>query len=133
MRRLFPLALQKLCIFHLSKACFTNVQTKGLLPVYNVPEGKELLRCFPALAFLPPEEVVDGYHDVCTALDALVPSVIPERYRENLNSKGDTCDYVQKILYFRVRSILQRHVHRIQAWSRSASSSLLCRGLELFP
>lgn len=67
----FPDATGYLCLFHLAKACFGRVQKK-LLDVYTIPAAKELLRCYVALALLPPEEVIDGYKDIVRALDKLV-------------------------------------------------------------
>lgn len=87
MKKRFRDAEEVLCQFHQAKAEFTNIQKKGLLPVYSVPEAKELLRCFMALGYLPTDEVEAGFYDVCQALTALVPSKIPARYKPQLNGR----------------------------------------------
>ncbi|KAH7699626.1 hypothetical protein AAVH_33268, partial [Aphelenchoides avenae] len=85
MKKRFPDSTEVLCQFHQAKAQFTNVQKKGLIPLYSIPEAKELLRCFMALGYLPSNEVQSGFLEVCQALDALVPSKIPSRFKPQLN------------------------------------------------
>lgn len=88
MLRRFPDAIEKMCIFHLFKAFFTNVQKKGLLELYNdysKPEIRTLLRCLPSLAYLPLDEVVDGYGEICEALSDLIPTVIAAEWRPKLH------------------------------------------------
>lgn len=87
MKKRFPDSTEVLCQFHQAKAQFTNVQKKGLIPLYSIPEAKELLRCFMALGYLPSNEVQSGFLEVCQALDALVPSKIPSRFKPQLNRK----------------------------------------------
>lgn len=87
MTKRFPEAAAQFCYFHLAKNLWLHVQKKGLLPLYKLPEVRALLRSFAGLAFLPDDEVRDGYEELCGALSALVPSVIPRRYVKNLNSK----------------------------------------------
>lgn len=86
----FPNADLHLCAFHLAKSCFSQVQKKGLIPVYAIPQAKELLRCFPSLAFLPPAEVMAGYQDVVHGLGKLIAEkVIPERFKVAIKRKGN--------------------------------------------
>lgn len=83
----WPDAEERLCHFHLAKSLFTNVQKKGMLPLYELPEVQKLLRCFSALPFLPTNEVVVGYNEICDAIKSLIPAVIAEDYRSKLNGK----------------------------------------------
>lgn len=81
----FPDADSHLCNFHLAKSVWTRVQKLGLTPVYAIPQVKELLRSFIALAFLPTEEVVLGYKDIVAALDNLIrDGVIEGRYKRHI-------------------------------------------------
>lgn len=91
MRKQFPDAAVYYCLFHLAKAAWVQIQKKGLLALYSIPEVRALLRCFPALATLPPNEVRDGFADIVAALRALIPTKIPRRYYSKLNSKYSTC------------------------------------------
>lgn len=84
----FPDADQELCFFHYSQAVYRNVEKKGLLALYNVPQARVLLRCFMSLPMLPPEEVIRGYNDVCQAFKELVRSgTVPRSFSTKLDSR----------------------------------------------
>lgn len=87
MSQLFPQADERLCHFHMSKALFTNIQTKRLLPLYEDGDLRALMRCFGALAFLPVDEVTNGYNDLCSEIGKLIPEQIPEEYRDALDGR----------------------------------------------
>lgn len=68
-----------LCLFHFAKAIWTNIQKKGLLPVWSVPEAQVLFRCFMALPLLPRDEVVQGFKDLCSAFSELFVDKVSEQ------------------------------------------------------
>ncbi|KAH7703098.1 hypothetical protein AAVH_29737 [Aphelenchoides avenae] len=86
MAQRFPEADQYFCHFHMSKAAFTNIQKRGLLPLYEVPDIKSLLRSFSSLAFLPVDDVPRGFRDICETLTELAEQgVIPGDFIGKLN------------------------------------------------
>lgn len=74
----FPDTVVSFCLYHLSANAFKNLRKKGLLEVYTgIAEAKALLRCLPALAFLPSDEVHQGFADIARALVVDENSPIP--------------------------------------------------------
>jgi hypothetical protein len=74
LEKLYPNCTINLCLFHLAKSCYTNVQKWGLIPAYRDASVRENFRCLPALAFLPSNEVEDGFDEVAAELRRLVIS-----------------------------------------------------------
>lgn len=87
-REVFPDAEYSFCQYHLSGNAFKNVQKKGLVPIYS-GEVKNLLRCLPALSYLPPDEVLQGFADVVDRLlgnDSPVPIAFRGQVRGKIGS-----------------------------------------------
>lgn len=85
MRKIFPQAQIRFCQFHLAKSVFTQIQKKGILPLYEDPESKTVLRSFAALALLPVEEVPDAFDELCNTLrNRLEEDQIPATYENGL-------------------------------------------------
>lgn len=59
----FPNVEVSYCLFHLSNNAVKNAFSRGLKNAYT-GELRLVLRYLPALAFLPPDEVVAGFEDV---------------------------------------------------------------------
>jgi hypothetical protein len=94
LENLFPQARIDLCLFHLSKSAFTNIQKRGLVPAYNNDSARAKFRSLPALAFLPPNEVEGGFDEVAEELRRLVPSEALEGYLRYFEET-----YIRKIQY----------------------------------
>lgn len=88
MLKVFPNADVRYCFYHICRALFSHLHKGGLLPLYAVPDAKNLLRCFMMLPFAPVEEVVHAYSEICAALTNLIDDgTIEQRFRIPLNSK----------------------------------------------
>lgn len=75
---LFPDAVISYCLFHLSWNAYKNVLKKGLSNAYTtIEEARTLLRCLPALSFLPVDEVFDGFNNIYEALLEAPDTPIP--------------------------------------------------------
>ncbi|KAH7701420.1 hypothetical protein AAVH_31447, partial [Aphelenchoides avenae] len=71
MKELFPNVQVVHCQFHLAQNLLKHIRQKGLIDVYRNEEARLLLRSLWALAFLPPDEVADGYEALVVALNVL--------------------------------------------------------------
>ncbi|KAH7706561.1 hypothetical protein AAVH_26217, partial [Aphelenchoides avenae] len=87
MQDLFPDARIVHCQFHLAQVLIKHLQRDGLMDVYRNAEVRPLLRSLWALAFLPPEDVVQAYEGIVNdSLNALVArDVIPQADVPRLN------------------------------------------------
>jgi hypothetical protein len=122
MKHQFPNDDCHYCYFHLAKAAWTQIQKKGLLPIYSIPEVQVLLRSYPALAFLPVVEIGEGVNDIDAALTKLVrDGVIERRFIVPLNSKSAESGGGCIAGIFRVFDVLQSDL-RGQSGERSSST-----------
>ncbi|KAH7699312.1 hypothetical protein AAVH_33585, partial [Aphelenchoides avenae] len=71
MKELFPDVQVVHCQFHLAQNLLKHIRQKGLIDVYRNEEARLLLLSLWALAFLPPDEVADGYEALVVALNVL--------------------------------------------------------------
>ncbi|KAI1700637.1 MULE transposase domain-containing protein [Ditylenchus destructor] len=60
-KTVFPDVRVNYCLFHVSQAMFAKIKAYGLLPLYDNADVRTFLRCFPAMALSPPEEVENHY------------------------------------------------------------------------
>lgn len=71
-REIFPTSVISFCLFHLTKNAYDHLGKNHLRCLYADREVKALLRCLPALALLPPDEISDGFYQVYAALQVCV-------------------------------------------------------------
>jgi len=85
LKRMFPHASYSYCLFHMCQSLFRNFQKKGLLDLYQVLEIKVLLRSFNSLAFLPINEVSDGYEEIVASVEQKIASgMVPAEKADSL-------------------------------------------------
>lgn len=73
LRATFHTSAIRLCLFHLAQSAFRNIADLGLVRLYrDNARAQEMLRCFPALAALPPEDVVEGLHVIVDELTRML-------------------------------------------------------------
>ncbi|KAH7700530.1 hypothetical protein AAVH_32347 [Aphelenchoides avenae] len=95
LRATFPGAAIRLCLFHLAQSAFKNVAELGLVRLYrDNAVAQELLRCFPALAALPPEDVLDGLDVIVAELHRMLDAGVIEREWEHAIAEFE--DYFEK-------------------------------------
>ncbi|KAH7684578.1 hypothetical protein AAVH_12534 [Aphelenchoides avenae] len=118
MQKLFPNARIVQCQFHLAQCLIRHIQRDGLMNVYCNAEVRPLLRSLWALAFLPPEDVLEAYEGIVVSLNALVArDVIPQadvqRLHEFING------YFEKnfIRRFTARRVLVDPLFPIATWN----------------
>lgn len=101
MQELFPSAELRYCLYHFCRSLVMHLRKEGLLPLYAIPEAKELLRCFMALPFAPLEDVIDGYSAICDALTKLVSDgTTPNRFAAPLSSEFPCIPFCQTYSLF---------------------------------
>jgi hypothetical protein len=90
----FPDAAIDGCFYHLSQSVYRKVQTSALQEQYAWNEAFSLaIRLLPALAFVPPEHVIDAF----------------ERVQENLPAEAEPIgDYFEDTYIVRLRRANQR-------------------------
>jgi len=65
----FPNAITNGCVYHLCSNIWKNIQRHGLQVQYGADEELGLhLRMLSALAFLPPQDVVEGFDTLCAEI-----------------------------------------------------------------
>lgn len=109
------------CLFHLCNNAVKNAFERGLKPSYN-GELRIWLRCLPALAFLPLDEVLAGFEDVKHKLlnDPESPVHPDDRQRVESNSIrlcGDQVDlfslrHIFAVCFCRLSYVFQDNVRR---------------------
>lgn len=93
LRATFPGAAIRLCLFHLAQSAFKNVAELGLVRLYrDNAVAQELLRCFPALDAVPPEDVVDGLHVIVDELNRMLATGTIDREWEH-QLAGTVCQF----------------------------------------
>ena len=66
LREEFPHAQISLCLFHLSQSIFRKTTELGHKVRYsNDEEFRHLIRCLPALAMIPKEDVFQAFNELC--------------------------------------------------------------------
>lgn len=121
LRAIFADVVVQFCLFHLNQNCYRQVQLKGLQALYNDPEHYELrklLRCLPALAFLPVNDVESGLEEVVAAINA---ADIPQRYIVNVFGTQFSCRFLRLGWLFRVPRVFPTNV-RVSFGGRPADS-----------
>lgn len=71
----------------LAQNAWKQIQKKGLIEVYGIQTVRVLMRCFPSLSFLPPDEVPEAFEDICEAVARFIGDPIPQRFSVPLNGK----------------------------------------------
>ncbi|KAB0801401.1 hypothetical protein PPYR_01533 [Photinus pyralis] len=62
----FPQTIHRGCFFHLCQSIFRHIQENGLKREYERnPEVALTLKLLPALAFVPPQDVIPAFEDIC--------------------------------------------------------------------
>ena len=68
-RACYPNANVTGCYFHLCQAVLRKVQDVGLRPIYDADEDvRGMIRCLPALAHVPVNDVMEGFNDIAAQM-----------------------------------------------------------------
>ena len=83
-QQVYPLATITGCYFHLCQSVLRKVNEIGMKREYeNNPDMRSFIRCFPALAFVPTD-------DVSAAYDRLVETAVHHSLTPNLHQQVGT-------------------------------------------
>ena len=132
-RRHFPAAEVKICLFHVAQACFRQVQALGLLQAYvGRPEVAEFIRKFPTLAFVPQHRVKE-YYDMLLqnmpqdveGIDAFI-HYFEDRYVEKRGNRPADIPINMWNMYDRVNANLPRSNNAIESWHSQVNLMIAC-------
>ncbi|CAF1294685.1 unnamed protein product [Didymodactylos carnosus] len=129
----FPSAELSGCYFHLQQSILRSLQTHGLKQQYETDlTFSDNIHKIPALAFLEPDSVIDGFETLCARLD---------------DTYQDILDYMEGTYIGRIRGAIRRqplfnidfwnmrnrvlnNTHKtnnnVEAWHRKMNSAFLC-------
>ena len=69
LEQIYPLVLQRSCLFHLSKNIYRKVQELGLSQLYVNDEGFRMnIRMICAISFVPIEDTIQAFQEVCNCV-----------------------------------------------------------------
>ena len=66
----FPTTAVLGCFFHFGQCLWRNLQSLGLQDWYMEPENSLLIKTIQALAFVPPDDVIEAFQHLMDSLDA---------------------------------------------------------------
>jgi hypothetical protein len=126
----FPNATISGCFFHLSSNIWKNIQSLGLQQHYNDdPEFALQMRMLPALAFLPPDQVVqvfemlsdqirENYDDEANDLLDYFENTYIGRFRRNAPRANPMFSIVMWNMFHRTQQEMPRTNNHIEGWHR---------------
>lgn len=133
-RESFPDAAVNGCFYHLAQSVYRRVQSSGLQDRYSGDEAFSLsVRLLPALAFVPPEHVIEAFEMV---QEILPPDAEPisdyfedtyigriRRARQRGNPKFDIPLWN---VFNRVDADLPRTNNAVEGWNRRIKAAVTC-------
>ena len=124
-QRCFPNCQIYLCLFHLSKNVYGRVMENGYKQQYHADEDFSLkIRCLPALAFLPEEDVEEGFNDL--AETDIVPDEIltyfKGTYIGDMRGRGQNRRRVQPMFPIQLWNIRDRAIQGLPRTTNNLES-----------
>ncbi|XP_073417134.1 uncharacterized protein [Dendrobates tinctorius] len=124
----FPNLVKTGCFFHLSQSVWRKVQNEGLKMQYQGDhEFARWIRMIPALAFLPPQNVVQSFEELVEDPDfpqeaILIASYFEDSYIGRMNRRGRQAPLFPVQfwnVYERTLNDQQRTNNDVEGWHRS--------------
>jgi hypothetical protein len=74
----FPTTAVHGCFFHFGQCLWRNLQSLGLQDWYLEPENSLLIKIIQALAFVPPDDVIDAFQQLMDSLDVHTDQILSD-------------------------------------------------------
>lgn len=124
------------CFYHLCANVWKHIQSLGLQPQYNADEDFALhLRMICALAFIPPNSVIDAFVEVCQCIRNNFNDIADDliqyfedtyigRFRQNAPRRNPIFNIGLWNMYHRTDQELPRTNNSVEGWHRSFQGHL---------
>ena len=134
----FPEASVKACLFHLGQSMYRKIVDLGLKQQYHQDnEFSLLVRCFSALAFLPTEDVIEGFEVLTDDDDLAVPPEFVSYFETNyigcLRRRGRNQRRLVPLFPVGCWNVHDRNVqglprtnNNLEGWHNAFQSSISC-------
>lgn len=133
----FPNAKTATCLFHMTKSIFKKICDLGLRQRYQEDDDFNLhIRCFSALAFLPIDDVIDGFLELIDEVDlpAELVSYFEATYIGEERGRGG---YRRRLVpnfaipswnvHQRTTNDLPRTNNSVEAWHNTIQNAITCK------
>ncbi|XP_076471818.1 uncharacterized protein LOC143301423 [Babylonia areolata] len=125
----FPTTAVHGCFFHFGQCLWRNLQSLGLQDWYLEPENSLLVKTIQALAFVPPDDVIEAFQQLMDSLDADTDETLSDflAYFESTwlgivqrgRRRRPKFDVAMWNVYNRVGDNLPRTNNSVEGWHRA--------------
>ncbi|KAK7479733.1 hypothetical protein BaRGS_00029009, partial [Batillaria attramentaria] len=125
----FPTTAVHGCFFHFGQCLWRNLQSLGLQDWYLEPENSLLIKTIQALAFVPPDDVIEAFQQLMDSLDADTDETLLDflAYFESTwlgivqrgRRRRPKFDVAMWNVYNRVEDNLPRTNNSVEGWHRA--------------
>ncbi|KAK7486345.1 hypothetical protein BaRGS_00022393 [Batillaria attramentaria] len=119
----FPTTAVHGCFFHFGQCLWRNLQSLGLQDWYLEPENSLLIKTIQALAFVPPDDVIEAFQQLMDSLDADTDETLSESTWLGIVQRGrrrrPKFDVAMWNVYNRVEDNLPRTNNSVEGWHRA--------------